>query len=147
MYPKIRYRLVFNYANRLNKHGLAPISVECRQGCRKLYLSTNILVKPCQWQCGRVVEHENADKITAYVVKYRNSIEEVETITNALYKLLLISANTNGIWAIILCQQSEYSIVAKGTRWDNFFDVAYGDATLSLTPKDSISSGVWYSIL
>ena len=35
MYPKIRYRLVFNYANRLNKHGLAQISVECRQGCRK----------------------------------------------------------------------------------------------------------------
>lgn len=84
MYPKIRYRLVFNYANMLNKQGMAQISVECRQGCKKLYLSTNILVKPCQWQCGRVVEHENADKITAYVAKYRNSVEEVEL--NALLK-------------------------------------------------------------
>ncbi len=72
---------------------------------------------------------------------------ETKTITNTIYKLLLISVNTNGIWIIVLCQQSEYSIVAKGARWDSFFNVAYSDSVLSLTSKESISSGVWYSIL
>lgn len=84
MLPKIRFRLVYNYANRLNKQGLAPIAVECRQGVRKLYISTKVLIAPDQWCRGKVVNHGNAEKLTAYCVKYRNQVEEVEL--NALLK-------------------------------------------------------------
>lgn len=84
MYPKIRYRLGFNYANRLNKQKLAPIAIECRQGCRKLYISTKVLIAPDQWYRGMVINHQNAEKLTAYCVKYRNQVKEVEL--NALLK-------------------------------------------------------------
>ena len=75
---KIRYRLVYNYGNRLNRQGLAPVAVECRQGSRKMYISSNVLLTPDQWDKGRVVNHDNADKMTAYLVRWRNSIEEIE---------------------------------------------------------------------
>ena len=86
MLPKIRYRLVYNYANRLNQDGLGLVAVECRQGKRKIYMSTRVLIRPEQWcRCGgMVIDHPNADKLTAYLVKFRNSIEEIEL--NALIK-------------------------------------------------------------
>lgn len=84
MLPKIRFRLVYNYANRLNKQCLAPIAIECIQGCRKLYISTKVLIAPYKWYRGIVINHQNAEKLTAYCVKYRNKVEEVEL--NALLK-------------------------------------------------------------
>lgn len=84
MLPKIRFRLVYNYKNRLNKQGLAPIEVECRQCCRKLYISTKVLIAHDQWYRGMVINHQNAEKLTYYCVKYRNQVEEVEL--NALLK-------------------------------------------------------------
>lgn len=81
---KIRYRLVYNYANRLNRNGCAPVSVECRQNHRKIYVSTNVMLEPHQWNKGLIVNHGNADKLTVYLIKLRNSIEEVEL--NALLK-------------------------------------------------------------
>lgn len=78
MLQKIRYRLCHNYGGRLNRQGLAPIAVECSQGNRKIYFSTRVLIRPDQWYKGMVVNHENADKLTAYVIHFRNSIEEIE---------------------------------------------------------------------
>lgn len=78
MEQKIRYRLVHNYAGRLNRDGLAPVALECRQGARKMYMSSRILIRPDQWRGGMVVNHDNAGKLTAYLVRWRNSVEEVE---------------------------------------------------------------------
>lgn len=78
MLPKIRFRLVFNYANRLNKNGQAPVALEVRQGCRKKYISSKVMLYDNQWECGRVVNHDNADKLTTYLVRWKNEIEEIE---------------------------------------------------------------------
>ena len=75
---KIRYRLCYNYSNRLNKNGMAPVSLECRQGERKMYLSSKVMIYPNQWDKGMVVNHENAEKLTAYLIHWKNGIEEAE---------------------------------------------------------------------
>lgn len=69
MLPKIRYRLVYNYANRLNGQGLSTVAVECRQGQKKVYFSSNVTLYPNQWCKGMVVNHSKAEKLTAYLVK------------------------------------------------------------------------------
>lgn len=75
---KIRYRLVFNYAGRLNRQGTANVALECRQGKRKIYMKSDVMLHPQQWIGGRVVNHELADKLTAYLVRWKNSVEDVE---------------------------------------------------------------------
>lgn len=75
---KIRYRLCFNYANRLNKQGYAPVALECRQGQRKIYISSKVMLRPEQWNRGMVVNHDNGDKLTAYLVRWMHKIEEIE---------------------------------------------------------------------
>lgn len=75
---KIKYRLVYNYAGRLNKQGYAPVALECRQSTKKMYISSKILLKPDQWDRGKVINHSNAEKLTVYLTKWRNQIEEIE---------------------------------------------------------------------
>lgn len=75
---KIRYRLCYSYSGRLNKDGMAPIALECRQDDRKMYISSKVLVYPNQWKRGMVVNHDNASKLTAYLIRWRNGIEELE---------------------------------------------------------------------
>lgn len=66
MQQKIRYRLVYNYGGRLNLNGTAPVALECRQGARKIYLSSRVLITPEQWDTGRIANHENADKLSGF---------------------------------------------------------------------------------
>lgn len=63
---KIRFRLCYDYGNRLNKQGMAPVALECRQGTKKMYISSKVLIYPYQWEKGMVVNHENAEKLTAF---------------------------------------------------------------------------------
>lgn len=84
MFQKIRYRLTYNYAGKLNKSGMAPVALECRQGIKKIYLSSKVMLEPSQWGNGFITNHENANKLTVYLVKWKNQIEEIEL--NALLK-------------------------------------------------------------
>jgi len=76
--PKIRYRLTWNYGNRLDRQGRSPVALECRQGTRKIYISSKVMLAAGQWMDGRVVNHQNADKLTVWLVRWMNSIEEIE---------------------------------------------------------------------
>lgn len=78
MLPKIRYRLVYNYANRLNKQGMAAVACECRQGSRKIYITSNVMLYPDQWSGGMVINHMNEGRLTAYLTKWKNSLEDIE---------------------------------------------------------------------
>ena len=78
MIQKIRYRLVHNYGCRLNHQGMAPVSLECRQGFKKLYLSSRVMLTPFQWDGRQIINHENAEKLMVYLIHWRNSIEEIE---------------------------------------------------------------------
>ncbi len=84
MQQKIKYRLVYNYGGKLGQDGTAPIALEMRQGERKAYISSRVLVTPEQWEHGSVVNHDNGEKLTVYLVKWRNQIEEIEL--NALLR-------------------------------------------------------------
>lgn len=78
MNPKIRYRLCFNYGGKLNADGRSPVAVEARQGKQKIYLSTQVLLYPCQWDKGKVINHDNAPKLTVWLTQWMHKIEEIE---------------------------------------------------------------------
>lgn len=75
---KIRYRLCYNYAHRLNRFGLAAVALECRQGHRRIYISSKVMLRPDQWDNGIVVNHSNGSKLTAYLVRWMHEVEEME---------------------------------------------------------------------
>ena len=78
MLPKIRYRLVYNYSGKLNRDGRSSVAVEARQGQKKCYFSTNVHLRPDQWEDGMIINHENAEKLIAYLVRYMHELEEIE---------------------------------------------------------------------
>jgi site-specific recombinase XerD len=78
MRQKIRYRLVYNYCGKINADGRAPIAVEARQGAKKVYFSSKVLVYPDQWFKGSVINHDNSDKLTVYLHRWMHQIEEIE---------------------------------------------------------------------
>ncbi len=75
---KIRYRLTYNYSNRLNADGRSQVAIEARQGLSKAYFKTNVLLFPNQWNKGKVINHPNSTKLTVYLIKHLHSIEEIE---------------------------------------------------------------------
>lgn len=75
---KIRYRLVWNHARRLNKRGEGLVQVECQQAGRRIYFSTGIYLEPGHWEHGRVVDHELANDLNVILRRMRIDIERVE---------------------------------------------------------------------
>ena len=55
MYDKVRYRLVWNHARRLNTRGEGLVQIECQQGRRRIYFSTHTYLPPENWCKGFVV--------------------------------------------------------------------------------------------
>ena len=51
---------------------------------KKIYFSSNVTLYPNQWGNGIVVNHTKAEKLTTYLIRWRNEIEEIEL--NALLK-------------------------------------------------------------
>ena len=76
--PKIRYRLCYNYGNRLNMQGRSAVALECRQGNKKIYFSSKVMITPEQWCNGKIINHFNAAKLTAMLVRWMGTIEEIE---------------------------------------------------------------------
>lgn len=75
---KIRYRLVWNHARRLNKRGEGLVQVECQQGRRLVYFSTGVYLEPGHWERGMVVDHELANDLNVILRRTRIDIERVE---------------------------------------------------------------------
>lgn len=78
MTQKIRYRLCYNYAGHLNSDGRSPVAIEARQGAKKIYFSTRVLLYPDQWRKGSVVNHPNSGKLTVYLFREMHKVEEIE---------------------------------------------------------------------
>lgn len=75
---KIRYRLVWNHARRLNRRGEGLVQVECQQGQRRVYFSTGVYLEPGHWEHGMVVDHELANDLNVILRRTRIDIERVE---------------------------------------------------------------------
>lgn len=78
MLKKIRYRLVFNRARRLNKRGEGLIQIECQQDGRKVYFSTHTYVKPEEFRNGSVAGRDNADALNFALYQMIAETELVE---------------------------------------------------------------------
>ncbi len=78
MLTKIRYKLVYNRANRLNKRGEGLIEIECTQYHRRVYFSTHTYVQPQYFKNGAVVGLENANGLNYALYAMVRDVENVE---------------------------------------------------------------------
>ncbi|MBQ7210486.1 MAG: site-specific integrase [Paludibacteraceae bacterium] len=78
MLNKIRYKLVFNRARRLNKRGEGLIEIECSQQKRRIYFSTHTYVQPEYFSNGSVTGTPNADSLNYALCLMIQEVERVE---------------------------------------------------------------------
>lgn len=78
MMQKIRYRLVFNRSQRLNKRGEGLIQVEASQGKRRRYFSTHTYVLPDEWGNGWIKGTSNDNDRNFALRRYMWDIEQIE---------------------------------------------------------------------
>lgn len=78
MINKIRYRLVFNRAHRLNKRGEGLIEIECSQQGRRIYFSTHTYCLPEHFKSGSVCDTPNADGQNYALYLMIQDVEKVE---------------------------------------------------------------------
>lgn len=83
---KIRYRLVFNRKNRLNRQGEALVQIEASLENRRMYMSTRVYVSPTNWSAERscVVNHPLANDLNAILYE---DIIRLQTIEVGLWKM------------------------------------------------------------
>lgn len=75
---KIRYRLVYNRKHKLNKNGQALVQVECMQQRKRIYLSTNVYLRPEDWDGCKVVGHPLASQMNKYLFDRLIELQRIE---------------------------------------------------------------------
>ena len=78
---KIRYRLVYNRRKKLNAQGQALVQCECSLDGKKIYATTRVYVKPCEWDAknGQIdVSHPNHKDLNAYLFEFIFNLEKAE---------------------------------------------------------------------
>lgn len=80
MIEKIRYRLVYNRENTLNNQGTALVQIEALLHKRKMYLSTNVYLRPGEWDkdTAQVVNHPQGDALNAMLYEKILELQAVE---------------------------------------------------------------------
>ena len=78
MIKKIRYRLVWNKARRLNKRNESLIQIECQQDGKRVYFSTHQYCRMEEWGNGSIVNHPNADSLNYMLYQMIYDIENIE---------------------------------------------------------------------
>lgn len=77
---KIRYRLVYNRKNVLNKQGTALIQVEAKLNQRNIYLTTNVYIRPEHWNkdTAEVINHPQDIELNALLFEYIIYLQGIE---------------------------------------------------------------------
>lgn len=77
---KIRYRLVYNRKNQLNKQGTALVQVEASLNQRKIYFKTNIYLRPEHWdkQIAQVCNHPQANDLNSMLFEFILHLQSIE---------------------------------------------------------------------
>lgn len=77
---KIRYRLVYNRKNQLNKQGTALVQVEASLNQRKIYFKTNIYLRPEHWdkQIAQVCNHPQANDLNSMLFEFMLHLQGIE---------------------------------------------------------------------
>lgn len=77
---KIRYRLVYNRKNHLNKQGTALVQVEASLNQRKIYFKTNLYIKPEHWdkRTSQVIGHPQANDLNSMLFEFVLHLQGIE---------------------------------------------------------------------
>lgn len=77
---KIRYRLVYNRKNHLNKQGTALVQVEASLNQRKVYFKTNVYLRPEHWdkQIAQVCNHPQANDLNSMLFEFILYLQGIE---------------------------------------------------------------------
>lgn len=77
---KIRYRLVYNRKNQLNKQGTALVQVEASLNQRKVYFKTNVYLRPEHWdkRTAQVCNHPQATELNAMLFEFIIHLQGIE---------------------------------------------------------------------
>lgn len=77
---KIRYRLVYNRQNTLNKQGTALVQVEAYLNQRKIYLKTNVYLLPGCWDrnSAQIINHPQAEELNTMLYEYILYLQGIE---------------------------------------------------------------------
>ena len=77
---KIRYRLVYNRQNTLNRQGTALVQVEAYLNQRKVYLKTNVYLKPGCWnkEGAQISNHPQAEELNTMLYEYILYLQGIE---------------------------------------------------------------------
>lgn len=77
---KIRYRLVYNRQNTLNKQGTALVQIEAYLNQRKIYLKTNVYLLPGCWDrsSAQIINHPQADELNTLLYEYILYLQGIE---------------------------------------------------------------------
>ena len=77
---KIRYRLVYNRKNTMNKQGTALVQVEAKLNQRNIYLTTNLYLRPEHWNkdSAQVINHPQAVELNAMLFEFLIHLQGIE---------------------------------------------------------------------
>ena len=77
---KIRYRLVYNRKKVLNAQGCALVQVEAKLNQRNIYLTTNIYIRPDNWDKSnsQVINHPQATELNAMLFEFVIHLQSIE---------------------------------------------------------------------
>ena len=75
---KIRFKLVLNRENNLNASKISMVEVEAQQSFKKIYLPTNVFLKPAQWNTDSqevLPSHPNHELLNRFLQEYILKLE------------------------------------------------------------------------
>lgn len=80
MLEKIRYRLVYNRQNKLNRQGTALVQIEAYLNQRKVYFKTNVYLKPECWSKdgAQVINHPQSNELNAMLYEKILELQAIE---------------------------------------------------------------------
>ena len=126
---KIRFRLIYNRRNVLNKQGTALIQVEASLGKRKIYFSTRVYIRPEEWdkRTSTIIHHPQAMELNAWLYEFILQLQALELdmwkrgITPTLLQLKEAVKNnqTTSVTFEVFCNlMIERSNRKKGTKYN-----------------------------
>lgn len=131
---KIVYNLVYNRKKQLNKKGMALVQVEAYLSGKKKYFSTNVYLKPEQWDSKRLVvkNHPNADALNRMIYEFMAMIEKKELelwqqgrhITLELLKEALTTNESNTAFIPFFKQEVVNSSLRESTKRNHLSTLA-----------------------
>lgn len=78
MLQKIRYRLVYNRKNKLDKYGRGLVQIECLLNRKRIFFTTRVYLKPDEWDNGYVVNNPHAIQLNEMLYKSIMDMEKIE---------------------------------------------------------------------